>query len=240
MDIVILGSGPNAPDAARWDRAHFDKLVAINNAWRIREDWDFSIYPEDFPEDRRVDQVRPGQNLVEADAFVPAQNAYGGFLYGGATMAFTAAYWALYALRPRRIGLFGCDMVYGSGKTHFYGKGTADPLRADASLRSLEAKCARLMVHAALQGCAIVNLSDAPSRLVAPRVNIRDLRAAEPLPFQEIPAQWADAEEHRLNYTTPEGWHTHLAGTMDLAAMDRIDDAWRTAVKVDQPLQKAS
>ena len=115
MDIVILGSGPNAPDAAHWDRAHFDKLVAINNARRVREDWDYSIYPEDFPEDRRVTQVRPGQHLIEADAFVPAQNAYGGFLYGGATMAYTAAYWALHALRPRRIGLFGCDMVYGSG-----------------------------------------------------------------------------------------------------------------------------
>ena len=63
---------------------------------------------------------------------------------------------------------------------------------------------------------------------------------AEPQPFQEVPAQWADAEEQRLNYTTPDGWHTHLAGSMDLAAMDRIDDAWRAAVKEDQPLQKAS
>lgn len=41
-----------------------------------------------------------GQTLIGADAFVPAKNAYGGIIYAGATMAVTAGYWALAALRP--------------------------------------------------------------------------------------------------------------------------------------------
>ncbi len=58
-----------------------------------------------------------------------------------------------------------------TGPTHFYGQGTPDPLRRDITLRSLEAKSARLMVLAARQGCAMVNLSTGPSRLVFPRAN---------------------------------------------------------------------
>ena len=85
----------------------------------------------------------PGQRIVTEAEFVPAQNAYGGFVYAGATMAFTAAYWALHVLRPSVIAVYGCDMQYpAAGPTHFYGMGTPDPLRADITLRSLEAKSA--------------------------------------------------------------------------------------------------
>jgi len=70
-------------------------------------------------------------------------------------MAFTAGYWALHALRPEVMGFIGCDMVYPkTGATHFYGTGTADPLRDDVTLQDLGAKSARLMVMAAAQGCA--------------------------------------------------------------------------------------
>ncbi len=94
---------------------------------------------------------------------MPAQNAYGGFVYAGGTMAYTAAYWALSALHPRRrwpSSAATCTTPP-RGATHFYGTGTPDPLRADITLRSLEAKSARLMILAALQGCAMVNLSTA-------------------------------------------------------------------------------
>ncbi|MGB2016505.1 MAG: hypothetical protein ACPHWV_04070, partial [Candidatus Puniceispirillum sp.] len=38
--ILILGSAPNSVLAADWPRGLFDRIVVINNAWRIRDDWD--------------------------------------------------------------------------------------------------------------------------------------------------------------------------------------------------------
>ena len=146
MRILMLGSAPMAAEAAAWPRGPFDLVLAINNAWRIRSDWDVAIHPHDFPVERQA-VAGPGQRVVTETEFVPAQNAYGGFVYAGATMAFTAAYWALHALRPSVIAVYGCDMQYpAQGPTHFYGTGTPDPLREDITLRSLEAKSARLRV----------------------------------------------------------------------------------------------
>lgn len=227
--ILMLGSAPIAARATDWGRAPFDRVLAINNAHAIRADWDFHIHPWDFPADR-VPQPRAGQRIVTEADFVPAQNAFGGFVYGGGTMAFTAAYWALQALRPRVIAAFGCDMHYpAKGPTHFYGTGTADPLRADITLRSLEAKSARLMVRAALQGCAMVNLSDGPSRLVFPRRDRRLCRLAQPLPFDRTLAGAALAMEARLGYTVPSGRYWHEADRFDPAALDRLDALWLAA-----------
>ncbi|MEM7295016.1 MAG: hypothetical protein AAF330_00055 [Pseudomonadota bacterium] len=228
--VLILGSGPNAPKASAWPRASFDRIVVINNAWRIRSDWDDLIYPYDFPDERMPARIRPEQRLIDQTHFVPAQNAYGGFLYAGATMAFTAGYWALHALAPRVIAFFGCDMHYAGTETHFYGVGTADPLRNDISLRSLEAKSARLMVYAARQRCAVVNLSTNPSRLVCPRAALADLSSAEPSEIVPTSAEKASEWEARLSYTTPNGFHAHWVETADLAALDAIDALWRDAI----------
>ena len=131
--VLLLGSAPMAAEARHWPNASFDRIVAINNAWRIRPDWTHAIYPWDFPPDRHP-VAGPGQTLIIEDDFVPAQNAYGGFVYGGATMAYTAAYWILHALRPRVIAVFGCNMHYpATGATHFYG--TADGTGRTAGLR---------------------------------------------------------------------------------------------------------
>ena len=46
--ILILGSAPNSLQAVNWPRELFDKIVVINNAWRVRGDWDDIIYPYDF------------------------------------------------------------------------------------------------------------------------------------------------------------------------------------------------
>ena len=96
-DVLILGSAPYAVQAAEWPHDAFDHVVAINNAWRIRPDWSHLVHPEDFPQDRRPADILPGQQIITADDYVPAQNAYGGFVYAGGTMAFTAGYWALHA-----------------------------------------------------------------------------------------------------------------------------------------------
>lgn len=223
--MLILGSGPNVLAARDWDRAPFESIVAINNAWAVRPDWDVLIHPEDFPADRRPDA--PGRRIVGADAYVPVQNAYGGFVWAGGTMAFTAGYWALGALRPSVMAFMGCDMVYADGpQTHFYGQGEADPLRDDVTLRSLEAKATRLRLIAAQQGCACVNLSTDPSRLTFPRATPESCGAAKPEP-RDIEAILT--EEAALRYEVPSGRYWQERERFDVAEIDRIDALWRAA-----------
>lgn len=231
-NLLMLGSAPMALDAREWPRAPFDRILAINNAWAIRADWDDMIHPWDFPEHRRP-VPGTGQRLVTQADFVPAQNAYGGFVYAGGTMAFTAAYWALDDLRPDVIATFGCDMHYPTdGPTHFYGKGTPDPLRADITLRSLEAKSARLMILAAMQGCAMVNLSTGPSRLTFPRTTAAALPpfgATKPAPFNQALAHRALQIERDLDYIVPSGRYWEEADRFDLAQIDALDALWLAA-----------
>ena len=219
-----------AHEARDWPREPFDLVLAINNAWRIRPDWDLAIHPYDFPPERHP-VPGSGQSVVTEAEFVPAQNAYGGFVFAGATMAFTAAYWALAVLRPSVIAAFGCDMHYpASGPTHFYGTGTPDPLRADITLRSLEAKAARLMVLAAMQDCAMVNLSLGPSRLVFPRVARQQAGRARPQAFCARTAAAALSAEAALGYEVPSGRYWEEADRFDPAALDRVDALWLRAM----------
>ncbi len=225
--VLLLGSGPAAIGARGWRRDGFDTIVAINNAHRVRPDWDALVYPYDFPQSS-IPAPREGQNLIDETHFVPAQNRFGGFIYAGATMAFTAAYWALDALRPRVLAFYGCDMVYpATGPTHFYGTGAPDPLRADVSLRNLEAKSARLMVLAAMQGAALVNLSRTPSRLIFPRAHRCDFARLLPLRYHAAKALEALHLEAALAYTTPTGHYEQVG--YDLAALDRLDQLWLAA-----------
>ena len=229
--VLMLGSGPTVTEAATWPRAPFDAILAINNAHAVRADWDYHIYPWDYPEERRP-VPRAGQVTVLQEDFVPAQNAYGGFVYAGGTMAFTAGYWALHALRPKVIAAFGCDMHYPAGQTHFYGAGTADPLRDDITLQSLEAKSARLMVLAAMQGCAMVNLSDQPSRLVFPRATLETLAGSVPLPFDADLTKAALQREAELGYFVPSGRYWDEAERFDPAELRRLDAMWLEAAGV--------
>ncbi len=227
--VLLLGSGPNVVEAVDWPRKPFDSIVAINNAWRVRTDWNYLIYPEDFPEGRRPETVRANQRHVIHKDFVPAQNRFGGFVFAGGTMAFTAAYWALSALSPRVMAFMGCDMVYPKGdQTHFYGTGSADPLRKDVTLQSLEAKAARLMVLAAEMGCTCVNLSSDESRLVFPRETPLGLTISEPeLPvFDRDSVMALLAEEADLGYFVPSGRYWEVADRFDARRLAEIDDAW--------------
>lgn len=224
--VLILGSGPNAPEAADMPKDAFDAIVAINNAWRIRPDWTHAIYPEDFPPDRHPPRDWGGVHIIAKD-FVPAQNRLGGFVYAGGTMAYTAAYWALDALRPRVMAFLGCDMVYpSSGATHFYGTGTADPLRDDITLQDLSAKSARLEIIAARHGCACVNLSSDESRLVFPRARPEALRDLSPRPFPD--ALDADRLEAELGYFCASGRYWEDDG-FDAGELRKLDALWRAA-----------
>lgn len=226
---LMLGSAPNALEARDWPRAPFDHIVAINNAWAIRPDWTALCCPWDFPEGRRP-RPGPGQRLVLQEDFVPAQNLYGGFVYAGGTMAFTTAYWMLAALKPAVIAVFGCDMTYPrEGPTHFYGTGSPDPLRPDITLRSLEAKSARLQVLAALQGCAMVNLSPLPSRLIFPRARRSDLAQCLPAPIDRSALARAQALEQALDYHVPSGRYWEEVPRFDPARLDQLDALWLAA-----------
>ncbi|MFZ5708264.1 MAG: hypothetical protein ACOY4T_01065 [Pseudomonadota bacterium] len=238
--ILILGSGPDALRARDFPGDAFDVILAVNNAHRIRDDWDELIHPWDFPENRRPASLRPGQRLIDDRMFVPAQNALGGFVYAGGTMAFTAGYWALWAHVPRVIAYLGCDMVYPSkGPTHFYGTGTPDPLRDDLTLASLEAKSARLMVMAARRNCAVVNLSTGPSRLVAPRADVGSLRKVRPAPYDTCTALRALGLERALGYVVPSGRYWEEAHRFDRGQIARLDRLWLEAVQAGAPAAAA-
>lgn len=227
--VLIIGSGPNATLARGWPKAWFDQIVAINNAWRLRADWDALVFPEDFAAQNLPFERRTSQRFIQADAFVPAQNLYGGFVHAGATMAFTTGYWALAALRPRVMAFIGCDMVYpAKGPTHFYGTGTADPLRDDVSLRDLKAKSARLAVIAAAQGCACVNLSQGDSSLLFSTAQPDGLRGEIPPLGVDLPKVTAlRAQEDALGYATPDGRYANDANAYDMDILAEIDAKWR-------------
>ena len=148
-------------------------------------------------------------------------------------MAFTAGYWALGALRPSVLAYLGCDMTYAaSGSTHFYGTGAPDPLRKDVTLRSLEAKSARLAVHAAEQGCAVVNLSAAgESRLVFPRATPDTLPRTVSMKVDDAIVTKARAEEARLGYQVPSGRYWQEEHRFNPAAIDALDALWRGALR---------
>lgn len=230
--VLVLGSAPGALACRAWRRAPFTDIVAINNAWAVRPDWTHLIHPDDFPADRLPPGRAPGQRIVTAVDYVPVQNHFGGFVYAGATMAFTAGYWALGTLRPLVIAFFGCDMVYPTtGPTHFYGRGSADPLRPDVTLRNLAAKSARFGLIAARERCHAVNLSAGPTRLTLPRAARADLprlaRAAPVVRTRSIAR--AEAAERRLGYTVPSGRYWDEADRFDTNALDAIDRLWLAA-----------
>lgn len=230
--VLLLGSGPNAIDARAWDTHPFDRIVAINNAWQVRPDWTDLIYPYDFPADRMPKTCSAAQSFVPDTDFIPIQNDYGGVVYAGATMAFTAAYWVLGALRPKTLAYLGCDMVYSAqGASHFYGQGAPDPLRDDPTLMSLDAKSARLYVYAQRQGCQVVNLSTADaSRLCCPRAHIDDLHPSA-WDIDHALADRALALETQLDYYFPDGQYWTSDRKLDRSAIAELDDMWVRCVK---------
>ena len=243
--VLIIGSAPDAVAIKDWDLSVFSSRIAINNAWQLRADWDYLIYPEDFPETRLPEMSgQTSQRLVTAQDYVPVQNRYGGFVYAGGTMALTAAYWALGALNPDLIAFIGCDMVYTSEpgqSTHFYGKGTADPLRADVTLQSLEAKTARLMSSAHRQDCELVNLSQlSESRLLFPRRSLKDIESCgRVLPdmnsrmqvFNPDTVARASRMEEELGYLVPSGRYWEVSEDFDKSKLQAIDSMWLEALQ---------
>ena len=233
--VLIVGSAPDAVRASTWDNAWFDYIVVINNAWKALTTWDILIHPEDFPQaNRPPESMIKGRRVITAKDFVPIQNQYGGFVYAGGTMSFTAGYWVLGALRPDVIAYLGCDMIYdtrANRPSHFYGHGSADPLRDDVTLQSLEAKSVRLQVMARQQHCAVVNLSKLQtSRMLLPRLDIEDLHTMlhpptlSPLNTETM--RQALHSEAELGYWVPSGRYWEQIEKFDKAKLRHIDSLW--------------
>ena len=223
--VLIIGSGPNAIKASEL-LTSCDAIVVINNAWRIRSDWTHIIFPYDFPEERWPQEIQSTQRVITEQEFVPIQNQYGGFIYAGATMAFTAGYWVLGALKPSHISFIGCDMYYPKrGKTHFYGKGTADPLREDISLMSLKAKSNRFFCLAHEQGCQVGNLSDGPSKLTFPRICSAPSWPEPPNLRKDLIVK-ALTQEKDLGYFDISGRYWENLDRYDYKEIKKIDNIW--------------
>lgn len=232
--VLIIGSAPDAMDARNFDMSNIDTVVAINNAWRIRDDWDYLVHPEDFPEDRRP-IPKAGQKIITAEEYVPSNNAFGGIIYAGATMAFTAAYWALHALKPDILLFSGCNMIYNApaGRTHFYGKGAPDPLRADPTLQSLEAKANRLMLLAARHGCLCLNIGTLPdSRLTFARIAPDALST----PFEPVHASGLAHLEATFD---PLLIDKALAAEAELDCFVESGNYWESGLKINAPALRA-
>ena len=243
---LMLGSAPDVMRCKLWPREPFRTIVAINNAWLVRPDYDYLVHAGDFSQDRLPtgNEVKFA-SIVSASDYVPAQNAFGGFVYAGGTMAFTTAYWVIHRLKPKVLAFLGCDMVYDSanGSTHFYGNGTPDPLRRDVTLQSLEAKSARLFVHGIRNGTLCVNLSRLPaSRLILPRVDVGSLNTmseySADLSRKSYEEEIDDASENAakqleqwLGYFVADGRYWEQSHRFDTNSLRQLDEFWLSAVR---------
>ena len=227
--VLILGSAPNVVAVNDIDLSSYDEIIVINNAWQVLESWTEHIFPYDFPRENKPAHYSKSQRPIDEKLFVQRQNEFGGFIYAGGTMAFTALYWALGEHMPSEIHILGCDMVYpDAGKTHFYGAGTPDPLREDFTLRDLYAKSARFMCLAARNGCRTYNLSDQSSKLCFPRHsrNIDDKPCH--LLINKTSVQSILDQENSLGYFISSGRYWEADLKIDLQALDQIDLQWKT------------
>lgn len=242
--VLVLGSAPDALRARDFDPSLFQAIVTINNAWQIRDDWTHLVHAGDFPDSKKPVAAK-GQKVLSHETYVPANNAFGGIVYSGGTMAFSTAYWVLHALNPDMVAFYGCDMVYNqkNGRSHFYGKGEADPLRVDPTLQSLEAKANRLMLLALQQNCMCINLSELPeSRLTFPKLSLADLSASA----TKSKAQMAAAIQSQINPKArdkallleqelgcliPSGDYWHHMKDLQADKLAEIDQAWLKSYK---------
>ena len=232
MFILIIGSAPDAIEAQSFSREHFQGLLAINNAWNVRKDWDYCIFPDDFPENKRPNEGR-NQKLIGSEQYVPIQNKFGGFVYSGGTMAFTAGYWALGHFKPKAIAYIGCDMIYDGEDTHFYGRGAPDPLREDPTLKNLKAKSARLEALAASQNCSIFNLSKKPrSNLVFRRNSIDKIpEDCTPRAVNRDLLKVALQQEKSLGYYIDDGKYWKHLAKFDEGKIDALDTLWHKVME---------
>ena len=235
MNILVIGSAPDAVRASDWEMSVFDQVIVINNAWRVTNHWNELIVPYDFSDEKKPSKLRKHQKIVTENQFVFAQNLFGGFVYAGATMAFTAGYWSLAQHKPNKLCFLGCNMHYKSkGQTHFYGRGQPDPLRDDITLTSLKASSYRMLILAKMQGCDIVSLSPGETNLHVPQTSFHkflDYQAT--FQISEIKVRQALKHEKKLNYYVEDGRYWLEEKLFCRNELQKLDKIWIDAVMSD-------
>ena len=237
MKILIIGSAPDSIRARHWNMDLFDRVIVINNAWKVTTKWDELIFPHDFPEENEPTILLNHQKTVTEEQFVPAQNLFGGFVYAGATMAFTAGYWALAHHKPSAICFLGCNMHYSQNEpTHFYGQGQPDPMRHDISLTSLQACSHRMLILAKNQGCDMVSLSPGEFNLHVPQISPDDVaRYQSSFLISEPKVEEALSLEKQLNYYVEDGRYWTKAHLFSHSELVKLDQIWIDAVSSNAP-----
>lgn len=94
------------------------------------------------------------------------------------------------------------------------------------------------MVLAAARGCAMVNLSHGPSRLVFPRLSREGVRACRPARFDATATRRALEQEARLGYFVPSGRYWEVADSFDPARIDALDALWLQAAQPLMPVHR--
>jgi hypothetical protein len=239
MKVLIIGSAPDSSRAQHWKMDLFDLVVVINNAWRIKKKWDELIFPHDFSTENTPTVLLKHQKIITEEHFVPAQNLFGGFVYAGATMAFTAGYWALANHKPSKICFLGCNMHYSQDEpTHFYGWGKPDPLRNDISLTSLKACSYRMLILAKNNGCEIVSLSHGESNLHVPQISPDDLtRYQSSFLVSETKVEEALKREKQLNYYVEDGRYWEKEHSFCRSELVKLDQIWTESLSFETPKQ---
>ena len=150
-------------------------------------------------------------------------------------MAFTAGYWALGYFKPKAIAYIGCDMIYDGKDTHFYGKGTPDPLREDPTLKNLKAKSARLEAIAASQKCSVFNLSKRKSsNLVFRRSCLENIINDDtPRRVNKNLLEHAFQQEEKLGYFVEDGKYWKHLVKFDQEKIDFLDELWSRVIELD-------
>ena len=123
-------------------------------------------------------------------------------------------------------------MIYDGKDTHFYGKGTPDPLRKDPTLKNLKAKSARLEAIAAIQNCAIFNLSKRPnSNLIFRRISLNNIcKDNSPRSLNSSLLKSALQKEKELGYFVEDGRYWKHFSEFNQEKIDSLDDLWNRVI----------
>jgi hypothetical protein len=216
-------------------RRETDVLIALNNAWRVRDDFDVVLFANDFPS-RQLPRRYVGELLSTANIEPAVAKAFGPLMFRGSTMAFNGIYYAL-SLAPAAVFAIGCDMDYRvvQGRTHFYGIGGVDPLRYNISLRSLQAKSSRALCLAAQSHVPLVRVCDEiAGHLALPSVSFADFESGCDAPpvslFADQCARALEAEKNAPFDATIKKYWKYNDDEAARRYVDTVDSLWQAAV----------
>jgi len=168
-NVLIVGSGLTAPYASAWNLTNW-LVVALHHGWQVVGDrWDVFLHCHDAPDEMKPVKTRPDQLIIntlhefiypDLEQFRELKERNGWMK----TMFLTGMWWVLQNIRPKKIGVIGCDMHYpGGDKNCFYGTGTCDPLLHDP--KDMQRWLGFLDGYCYAKKIEVVNFSDGPTVL---------------------------------------------------------------------------